>query len=89
MVELKPLPPHLKYAYLGDSSTLLVIISSLLSKEQEEKLLQVLREHKRAIGWTIIDIKGICPSISIHNSQLEEGHTPTIKPRCGYHIPNF
>lgn len=80
MLELKPLPPYLKYAYLGESSTLLVIISSLLSKEQEETLLLlVLRENKRASGWTIVHIKGISPSICVHKIQLEEGHTPTIE----------
>ncbi|XP_070022297.1 uncharacterized protein [Nicotiana sylvestris] len=31
-LELKPLPPHLQYAYLGDSDTLPVIVSSDLSK---------------------------------------------------------
>nr|XP_027062678.1 uncharacterized protein LOC113689040 [Coffea arabica] len=32
VLELKPLPEHLKYAYLGDNETLPVIISSALSK---------------------------------------------------------
>ncbi|XP_071905840.1 uncharacterized protein [Coffea arabica] len=49
VLELKPLPEHLKYAYLGDNETLPVIISSALSKIQEEKLIRVLREHKEAI----------------------------------------
>ncbi|XP_075098868.1 uncharacterized protein LOC107827011 [Nicotiana tabacum] len=49
-LELKPLTPHLHYAYLGSSNTLPVIVSSHLSKLQEEKLLRVLREHKHAIG---------------------------------------
>ncbi|XP_070032742.1 uncharacterized protein [Nicotiana tomentosiformis] len=48
-LELKLLPPHLQYAYLGGSDTLPFIISSDLSKLQEEKLLRVLREHKRVI----------------------------------------
>ncbi|OIS98320.1 hypothetical protein A4A49_60928, partial [Nicotiana attenuata] len=56
-LELKPFPVHLRYAYLGNSKTLLVIISSSLTNVQEEKLLRVLREHKKAIGWTIADIK--------------------------------
>ncbi|OIT35392.1 hypothetical protein A4A49_61978, partial [Nicotiana attenuata] len=54
-LELKPLPPHLQNAYLGSSDTLPIIVSSDLSKLQEEKLLRVLREHKRAIGWTMSD----------------------------------
>ncbi|XP_070053246.1 uncharacterized protein [Nicotiana tomentosiformis] len=45
-LELKLLPPHIQYAYLGGSNTLPVIVSSDLSKLQEEKLLRVLCEHK-------------------------------------------
>src|SRR5262245_55960208 len=52
-LELKELPNHLKYAYLGDGETLPIIISSKLSAKEEEKLIRVLREHKKAIGWTI------------------------------------
>ena len=37
--ELKPLPVHLKYAFLGEESILLVVISSDLTLEKEEKLL--------------------------------------------------
>ncbi|XP_062114512.1 uncharacterized protein LOC133825612 [Humulus lupulus] len=55
-LELKVFPSHLRYAYLGPSSTLTVIISAELSHDQEEKLLEVLRKFKKAIGWTIADI---------------------------------
>nr|XP_027086604.1 uncharacterized protein LOC113708340 [Coffea arabica] len=79
VLELKPLPEHLKYAYLGDNETLPVIISSALSKTQEEKLIRVLREHKEAIGWTIADIKGINPAICIHRIRLEDDAKPV---RC-------
>ncbi|XP_070032874.1 uncharacterized protein [Nicotiana tomentosiformis] len=58
-LELKPLPSHLTYVFLGPSSTLPVIISSGLLDVQVEQLLQVLKECKTAIGWTIVDIKGI------------------------------
>ncbi|XP_059623121.1 uncharacterized protein LOC132266286 [Cornus florida] len=49
-LELKQLPSHLKYAFLGPESTLLVIISVELSDIQEEKLLEVLANHREAIG---------------------------------------
>jgi hypothetical protein len=51
--ELKPLPDNLKYKFLGPTDTLPVIIASDLHVAQEEKLLNVLRKHKEAIGWTI------------------------------------
>jgi hypothetical protein len=60
--ELKLLPKNLKYKFLGLAESLLVIIASDLVDAQEEKLLDVLRERKEAIGWTIEDIKGISPS---------------------------
>ena len=48
-MELKPFPEHLRYAFLGDASTLPVIIASDLSGSDEEKLLRILREFKSAI----------------------------------------
>jgi len=44
--ELKPLPDNLKYKFLGPAETFPVIIASDLHTAQEEKLLDVLREHK-------------------------------------------
>ena len=58
-MEQKPLPSHLKYAYLGIESTLPVIISASLTALEEEKLLRVLRDHKHALGWSLADLKGI------------------------------
>ncbi|XP_070019635.1 uncharacterized protein [Nicotiana sylvestris] len=81
-LELKPLPSHLHYAYLGSSDTLPVIISSDLYELQEEKLLRVLRAHKRAIGWTMSDIRGISPIFCMHKILMEEGHKPNIEQQC-------
>ncbi|XP_070004986.1 uncharacterized protein [Nicotiana sylvestris] len=78
-LKLKPLPSHLHYAYLGSSDTLSVIISFDLSELQEEKLLRVLREHKRAIGWTMYDIRDISPAFCMHKILMEEGHKPSIE----------
>ncbi|KAJ9536293.1 hypothetical protein OSB04_un000539 [Centaurea solstitialis] len=47
-LELKPLPSHLKYAYLLEGEKLPVIISSKLDLEQEKKLLRLLGEHKKS-----------------------------------------
>ncbi|CAM8906175.1 unnamed protein product [Rhodiola kirilowii] len=55
-VELKPLPEHLKYAFLGENETLPVIIKSGLGADQERRLVEVLGRHKLAIGWTLADI---------------------------------
>jgi len=42
-LELKPLLENLKYIYLGDDETLLVIISNALTSEQEVELIRVLK----------------------------------------------
>ena len=54
-MEQKPLPSHLRYAYLGDASTLPVIISTSLIAVEEDKLLRVLRDHKMRLAglWMI------------------------------------
>jgi hypothetical protein len=76
-LELKPLPDKLKYAFLGANDTLPVIIASDLQKDQEDNMLEVLKEHKEAIGWTVADLKGIDPSICMHRIHLEEGARPS------------
>ncbi|XP_019225073.1 PREDICTED: uncharacterized protein LOC109206681 [Nicotiana attenuata] len=47
-LELKPLPPHLRYKFLGSNDTLPVIVSSLLNDVQVEQLLEVLKEHRQS-----------------------------------------
>jgi hypothetical protein len=79
--ELKPLPENLKYKFLGPAESLPVIIASDLVDAQEEKLLDVLKEHKEAIGWTIEDIKEISPSVVMHKIHLEENAKPSREPQ--------
>ncbi|KAM1660255.1 hypothetical protein ACFX2K_003267 [Malus domestica] len=77
VLELKPLPDHLKYVFLGDEETLPIIVSSSFTVLEEAKLIRVLKEHKTAIGWTLADIKGISPTTCMHRIFLEEGAKPT------------
>ena len=80
-LELKPLPSHLKYAFLGVDETFPVIIYSSLGSDLENKLLEILRTHRSAIGWTIADIKGISPLIRTHRIHLEEDVKPSRQPQ--------
>ncbi|XP_059624851.1 uncharacterized protein LOC132268127 [Cornus florida] len=75
-IELKNFPPDLKYAFLGPKETLPVIISSNLEKDQENALLNVLKENKEAIGWSVADLKGINPSICMHRILMEDDVKP-------------
>ncbi|KAK9033264.1 hypothetical protein V6N11_018297 [Hibiscus sabdariffa] len=78
-LELKPLPPHLKYVYLGSNETLPVIISSKLLPDQECSLINLLSQYKKAIGWTMVDLKGISPTICMHKIILEECHSNSVE----------
>ncbi|KAJ9565113.1 hypothetical protein OSB04_001079 [Centaurea solstitialis] len=80
-LELKQLPAYLKYAFLGDQNKLPVIISSTLEVHQEKKLVEMLKSHTKAIGWTIADLKGISPSVCQHKIILEEKDFTSVEPQ--------
>ena len=63
LLELKPLPADLKYAFLEANEQCPVVISSLLTTAQEHNLLHLLKKNKQALGWNISNLKGINPSI--------------------------
>ena len=67
---------HIKYVYLSKQETFPVIIASHLNDGQEENLKTILRKHRKAIGWTITDIKGLSPVIVQHHIHLNEEVTP-------------
>jgi len=60
------LPKHLKYAYLDEQETLLVIVASDLTSGQEVDLMTTRKKHRKAICWTMTDIKGLSPVIVQH-----------------------
>ncbi|CAM8882623.1 unnamed protein product [Rhodiola kirilowii] len=80
-LELKPLPEHLKYAFLGENNTLPVIIKNGLETDQERRLIEVLSSHKLAIGWTLVDIRGISPTMCMHRILLEDGAKTSREPQ--------
>nr|GEV39584.1 reverse transcriptase domain-containing protein [Tanacetum cinerariifolium] len=71
-VELKDLPPHLKYAFLEGYDKLPVIIAKDLSLEEKATLIKVLKSHKRAIAWKLSDIKGINLELCTHKILMED-----------------
>ena len=78
-MEQNPLPSHLKYAYLGNASTLPVIISASLTAIEEDKVLRVLKDHKNVLGWSLADLKGIRLSMCMHRIFLKDGHKPSVE----------
>ncbi|GAU52017.1 hypothetical protein TSUD_418330, partial [Trifolium subterraneum] len=80
-VELKELPSHLKYVFLGENGSNPAIISSSLARLEESKLLRVLRANKEAMGWTISDLKGISPTLCMHKINMEDEYKPVVQPQ--------
>jgi hypothetical protein len=77
--ELKPLPDDLKYAYIDDKKIYPVIISSKLLGKEGERLLEVLRKHRGAMGYTLDDLKVISPTICQHAINMEEDAKPVVE----------
>ena len=78
--DLKPLPSSLKYAFLGENNSNLVIISAELKPDQEFGLLEVLKAHKEALAWSFSDIKRIPSNICEHRIFIDENSRPSREP---------
>ncbi|GJU52301.1 reverse transcriptase domain-containing protein [Tanacetum coccineum] len=78
-LEPKPLPDNLEYVFLEEPSLLPVIISSQLFKENKNKLVSILKKHKRVFAWKTTDIPGICPSFYKHKIQLLDDKKPVVQ----------
>ena len=76
---MKELPSHLKYAFLEPEKGKPVIISTELTENEEQRLLQILRKYKEAIAWSIEDLKGISPSICMHKILLNDDAKTSIE----------
>ncbi|KAK1666577.1 hypothetical protein QYE76_054736 [Lolium multiflorum] len=77
VIEMKPLPSHLKYHFLDAEKQFPVIISAMLTEDQIAKTLEVLRRYKSVIGYSIDDMKGISSSVCTHRIFLEDNSVPT------------
>jgi hypothetical protein len=76
---LKKLSSYLEYAFLDEGQQLPVIISSELTEEEKKKLVVVLKAHKQAIMWKLMDIKGINPSFCTHKILMEDEYKPSVQ----------
>ncbi|GJV60645.1 DNA-directed DNA polymerase [Tanacetum coccineum] len=75
------------YMYYADHTAKLennqlpVVISSALSTVKKARLLEVLKNHKGAIAWSIVDIKGIDSSFCTHKILMEDEFKPSVQPQ--------
>ncbi|KAJ0616051.1 putative nucleotidyltransferase, Ribonuclease H [Helianthus annuus] len=81
-IEPNELPKGLEYAFLDKDGNLPVIISSKLSSLEKEKLVNLLKKHKNAIAWKLVDIKGISPSMCTHKILMNDDYKTVIQPQC-------
>jgi hypothetical protein len=63
---------------LGPDNTYPVIISDELSPEENEKLLILLKKHRKVIGYSINDLKGISPAFCTHRILMEDECKPVV-----------
>ncbi|GJR50940.1 reverse transcriptase domain-containing protein [Tanacetum coccineum] len=78
-VEIKDLPPHLKYAFLEGDDKLPIIIPKDLSVEEKAALIKVLKSHKRALTWKLSDIKGVNPKFYTHKILMEKDYKLAVQ----------
>jgi hypothetical protein len=77
-VDLKSLPKGLKYKFLGPNKTYPAIVSDEFSAEENEKLLNLLKKHKKVIGYSINDLKGLSPAFCTHRIPMEDQCKPVM-----------
>ena len=76
---MKELPNQLKYDFLEQKRAKPIIISIALTESEKQKLLETLRKYKKAIAWSIEDLKGISLSICMHKILLEDNAKTSIE----------
>lgn len=77
-LELKQLPKGLKYAFIDPNSNHPVIIKSKLKNVETTILLCVLKKHRNVLGYSLDDIPGISPELSMHQIHLEDNSKISI-----------
>jgi hypothetical protein len=80
-IVLKPLPSGLKYAFLDNDRESLVIIIGKLSKDETLYLLTILEKHRSAFGYSLEDLKGICPALCTHHIPTDPTYPPSREPQ--------
>nr|GEW11063.1 reverse transcriptase domain-containing protein [Tanacetum cinerariifolium] len=78
-LELKELPPHLEYAFLGENEKWTVIIVKDLNVNEKSALINVFKSRKKAIAWKLTRIRGIDPEFCSHKILLEEDYSPKVQ----------
>jgi hypothetical protein len=81
LIELKPLPPGLKYAFLHGNRKTAVIISDKLSEGETQQLITGLETHRSILGYSLHGLKGISPTLCTHRVPIKPDATPSREPK--------
>ena len=77
-LELKALPPHLRYEFLENGDTFSVIIASDVNEQQVESLVKVLKGSKELLGGLLQTLLGSLLVFFSHKIQLMPHQKPSI-----------
>jgi hypothetical protein len=65
--------------FLGPNKTYHVIVSDELIPDENDKLLNLLKKHKKVIGYLINDLKGISLAFFTHHIPMEDQCKPVME----------
>jgi hypothetical protein len=80
-IELKPLPPGLRYAFLHNDSESPVIINDQLTQEETHRLITILEKHRSVFGYSLQNLKGISAALCAHRIPTDSDVLPSREPQ--------
>jgi hypothetical protein len=80
-IELKTLPPGLRYAFLHNDYVSPVIINDRLTQEETHRMITILEQHRSAFGYSFQDLKGISPALCTHRIPRNLDVLPSREPQ--------
>jgi hypothetical protein len=78
-IEVKLLPPGLRYVFLNGDRETPVIISNKLSNDETRRLVATLEKYQSVIIYFLKDLKGINPTLCTHHIPVEQEHKPVCE----------
>jgi len=80
-IELKPLPPSLRYVFLHNNQNTPIIISDKLFEYETQQFITILERYRSAIGNSLEDLRGISPALCTHHIPIDPKFTPSREPQ--------
>lgn len=82
---VKAIVDELKDVNLGDDNDLRpTYISALLTIEEEEAYIKLLREFRDVFAWSYKEIPGLDPKVAVHHLSIKKGTQPVKQGQCRF-----